>query len=71
MKCCSHSTNPASRSTKREAHPWAGYMVVFGVRRHYATKKNHELFWNPDTYDLARGLALEGHSSSPSSALVE
>ena len=33
--------------------------------------KNHELFWNPDTYDLARGLALEGHSSSPPLALVE
>ena len=33
--------------------------------------KNHELFWNPDTYDLARGLALEGHSSSPLSVLVE
>ena len=34
-------------------------------------KKNHELLWNPDTYDLARGLALERHSSSPSSVLVE
>ena len=30
-----------------------------------------KLFGSPDTYDLARGLALEGHSSSPSSALVE
>ena len=26
---------------------------------------------NSDTYDLARGLALEGHSSSPLSALAE
>ena len=34
-------------------------------------KENHKLFWDPDTYDLARGLALEGHSSSSSSALVE
>ena len=33
--------------------------------------KNHELFWNPDTYDLARGLALGGQSSSLSLALVE
>ena len=70
MKCYSHPTNPGSRSTKRGARPWAGYLVVFGVRRHYGQMKNHELFWNPDTYDLARGLALEGHSSSPSSALV-
>ena len=33
--------------------------------------KRHELFWYPDTYDVARGLVLGGHSSSPSSALVE
>ena len=33
--------------------------------------KRHELFWYPDTYDFARGLALSGHSSSPSSVLVE
>ena len=33
--------------------------------------KCHELFWYPDTYDVARGLSLGGHSSSPSSALVE
>ena len=31
----------------------------------------YESLWYPDTYDLARGLALCGHSSSPSSALVE
>ena len=31
-------------------------------------KERHELFWYPDTYDLARGLALDGHSSPPSSA---
>ena len=34
-------------------------------------KRNHELLWDPDTYDLARGLTLEGHPSLPSSALVE
>ena len=33
--------------------------------------KRHEVFWYSDTYDFARGLALGGHSSSPSSALVE
>ena len=30
-----------------------------------------KLFGSPDTYDLARGLALEGHSSSPSPTLAE
>ena len=34
-------------------------------------KEHYELLWYPNTYDLARGLALCGHSSSPSSALVE
>ena len=34
-------------------------------------KKKYELFRSPDTYDLARGLALEGHSSSPSLTLTE
>ena len=33
--------------------------------------KCRELFWYPDTYDLARGLALGGHSSSPSPTLAE
>ena len=33
---------------------------------HYMTqKRNYKSFRNPDTYDLAGGLALEGHSSSP------
>ena len=36
-----------------------------------AQKRNYKSLRNPDTYDLARGLALEGHSSSPSSALAE
>ena len=31
----------------------------------------YESLWYPDTYDLARGLALCGHSSLPLSALVE
>ena len=33
--------------------------------------KRHESFWYPDTYDVARGLVLGGHSSSPSSVLAE
>ena len=36
-----------------------------------AQKRNYKSFRNPDTYDLAGGLALEGHPSSPSSALAE
>ena len=36
-----------------------------------AQKRNYKSLRNPDTYDLARGLALEGHSSSPSLALAE
>ena len=46
-------------------------MVVFGLEDTTRQKKNHELFWNPDTYDLAKGLALEDQSSLPSSTLVE
>ena len=34
-------------------------------------KENHKLFWDPDTYDLARGLALGSHSSSLKAAAVE
>ena len=34
-------------------------------------KRNYKSFRNPDTYDLAGGLALEGHSSSPTLALAE
>ena len=36
-----------------------------------ARKRNYKSLRSPNTYDLARGLALEGHSSSPSSALAE
>ena len=36
-----------------------------------AQKRNYKSLRNPDTYDLARGLALEGHSSPPSVALAE
>ena len=34
-------------------------------------EKTLKLFGSPDTYDLARGLALEGQSSSSSPALAE
>ena len=56
---------------KRRAGPWADCMIIFGIRRYCAIKERQELFWYPDTYDLARGLAPCGHSSSPLSALVE
>ena len=36
-----------------------------------ARKRNYKSLRSPDTYDLAKGLALEGHSSSPSLALAE
>ena len=71
MKDYSHLTNPGIRSTKRRAGPWAYGMIMFAIRRYYALKERHELFWYSDTYDLARGLALKGHSSSPSLALAE
>ena len=56
---------------KRRAGPWADRMIIFSVRRYYAIKERHELFWYPDTYDFARGLALEGHSSLSSPTLAE
>ena len=34
-------------------------------------KRNYKSFRNLDTYDLAGGLALEGHPSSPTLALAE
>ena len=42
------------------------------LERHYVAKrKTMKLFGSPDTYDLSRGLALEGHSSSSSPTLAE
>ena len=42
------------------------------LERHHVTKRKiMKLFGSPDTYDLARGLALEGQSSSSSPALAE
>ena len=42
------------------------------LERHYVAKrKTMKLFGSPDTYDLARGLALGGQSSSSSLALAE
>ena len=72
MKCYSHPTCPRTRSMKREDHPWADYRVVCGIRKTPCDEKIiYELFGSPDTYDLARGLALEGQSSSPPPALAE
>ena len=68
MKRYSRPTNPGSCSMNRRAEPWADCMIKFGVRRYCTIKERHELFWYPDTYDLARGLALDGHSSPPSLA---
>ena len=67
----SRPMNPGSHSTTRRARPWADCIVIFGIRRSCARKEHYELLWCPNTYDLARGLALCGHSSSPSSVLVE
>ena len=42
------------------------------LERYYVAKrKTMKLFGSPDTYDLARGLALGGQSSSLSLALAE
>ena len=72
MKCYPHPTYPRTRSTKREDRPWADYRVVCGIRKTPCDKKkSYELFGSPDTYDLARGLALGGQSSSSSLALAE
>ena len=56
----------AGRSSSAGLHQYAA------SEGHYVTQKiNYKSFWNPDTYDLAGGLALEGHSSSPTLALAE
>ena len=49
----------------------ADCIIIFDVRRSSATKVCYELLWYPNTYDFARGLALSGHSSPPSAAMVE
>ena len=68
MKRYSHLTNRGSRLTNRQAEPWANFMIEFGVRRYCTIEERHKLFWYLDTYDFARGLTLDGHSSLPSSA---
>ena len=55
----------------RRAGLWVGCIIIFDIRKSCAIKEYYELLWYPDTYDFARALALLGHSSSPSSALVE
>ena len=49
----------------------ADCIIIFDVRRSSATKVCYELLWYSNTYDLAKGLALSNHSSSPSAAVVE
>ena len=50
----------------------AGLQVVCSIRKApRGEKKNYKSSRSPDTYDLARGLALEGHSSSPSPTLAD
>ena len=71
MKHYSHPTNPGNRSTTRRAGLWVDCINMFDVRKSCAMEEYYESLWYPDTYDFARGLALSGHSSSPSSALVE
>ena len=67
MKRYSHPTNPRSRLSNRRAEPWVDCMIKFGVRKCQIMEERHKLFGYPDTYDLARGLTLDGHSSPPSS----
>ena len=55
----------------RRAGLWVGCINIFDIRESCAIKEYYELLWYLDTYDFARGLALSGHSSPPSSALVE
>ena len=68
MKHYSHPTSLGSRSTNLRAEPGADCIIEFGVRRYHTSEERHKLFRYPDTYDFARGLTLDGHSSPPSSA---
>ena len=57
---------------KREDRPWADYRLYAALERHrVAKRKIYKSSRSPDTYDLARGLALEGHSSLSSPMLAE
>jgi len=51
----------------RRDEPWVDCIVEFGVRRYCTLEERHKLFWYLDTYDFARGLTLDGHSSPLSS----
>ena len=62
MKRCSHPTNSESRSTNRQAEYGADCIIRFGVRSYRMIKECNKSFGEPDTYDLARGLTLDGHS---------
>ena len=61
---------PARRSGNIILGRTAGLYAA--LERHYVAKrKTLKLFGSPDTYDLARGLALGGQSSSSSLASAE
>ena len=66
-----HPTEPRTRSRKREDRPRPDYRLYAALKDAMRQKENYELFRSPDTYDLARGLALGGQSSSSSLALAE
>ena len=68
MKRYSRPTNSGNCSTNRRAEPWADCIIEFGVRRYRIIEEHHKLFGCPDTYNFARGVTLDGHSSPPSSA---
>ena len=48
-----------------------GCINTFDIRESCAINEYYELLWYPDTYDLAKGLALGAHSSPPPSVSVE
>ena len=55
---------------KRVDPPRPDCRFYAALEGHYATRKKLHIK-DPDTYDLAGRLALEGHSSSPTSMLAE
>ena len=65
-----HPTGPTTRSMKRGDHHRPDYGQNAALEGHYATRKKLHIK-DPDTYDLAGRLALEGHSSSPTMVLAK
>ena len=69
----SEFTSNESSEPLDDASSWS----LGGLHKHIrrkescAVNKYYELLWYPDTYDFSTGLALSGHSSLSSLALVE